>query len=360
MFIEKMAQLRSSELRLARRREEALHRMRTSIFQTMTPMKVILAEYSKMTTRGFDCYLLAKSLRIVNDTISARGNSPKLWSDYSIYEMDTSWRFEKVFQDVKFGLAGPNGNDPSFAYFSAPHMAEVSRQLGELGYKNTELVPLWFAKIDALIADEYVHQGVSFGQAVYGGMKGFVPRHYIYRGFEDSMEFKEHMQTLIDWNTQSGSQKPTASRGAGADEQPTYLDVDPEQAVKTKVEQVWAAHGKGPEDALSRKQAKEAVEGWCRDLKMSGPVKDRSVQSIWKQIDKQRAGVPSPRLEEYLKQASADHEVIEVQEAMEQLMAAADQMKTVQIDQQAAIDNVRAQYFKLQNASSKHDFLQEN
>ena len=35
-------------------------------------------------------------------------------------------------------------------------------------------------------------------------------------------------------------------------------------------------------------------------------------------------------------------------------------MKTVQIEQQAAIDNVRAQYFRLQNASDKHDFLEKN
>ena len=189
IFIEKMTQLRNSELRLARKREEALQRMRAALFQSMTPLKICLSEYSKMTTRGFDCYLLAKSLRIVNETINARGTHPKLWSDYSIHEMDTSWRFDKVFQDVKFGLAGPKGNDPNFSYFSAPNMADVSRQLGELGYKNTELIPLWFAKIDAMIADENVLQEVSFEQAMYGGMKGFVPRHYIYRGFEDNKEF---------------------------------------------------------------------------------------------------------------------------------------------------------------------------
>lgn len=103
-----------------------------------------------MTVRGFDCTLLAKSLSIVNDVVNARGNKPRLWSDYSIHEMDTSWRFEKVFQDIKFGLGGANGNDPYSVFFSASNMANVSRQLGELGYKNTELLPLWFAKIDSM------------------------------------------------------------------------------------------------------------------------------------------------------------------------------------------------------------------
>jgi hypothetical protein len=33
-------------------------------------------------------------------------------------------------------------------------MANTARNLGELGYKNTELLPLWFAKIDRMLQED--------------------------------------------------------------------------------------------------------------------------------------------------------------------------------------------------------------
>ena len=52
-----------------------------------------------------------------------------------------------------------------------------------------------------MLSDVRVEQKSDFDSAVYGGMKNFVPRHYIYRGFEENEEFKEHMQTLLEWQT---------------------------------------------------------------------------------------------------------------------------------------------------------------
>jgi hypothetical protein len=124
---------------------------------------------------------------------------PKLNKDYSVFDFDVSWRMEKVFQDLKFGLAGLKGDDPYSVFFSSYNMAEISRQLGELGYKNTDLLPLWFAKIDAMLEELKHEQILDFDHAVYGGMKNFVPRHYVYKGFEENSEFKEHMQTLLEW-----------------------------------------------------------------------------------------------------------------------------------------------------------------
>ena len=37
---------------------------------------------------------------------------------------------EKLYQDLRFGLAGPKGNDPYSVFFSSYNMAEISRQLG--------------------------------------------------------------------------------------------------------------------------------------------------------------------------------------------------------------------------------------
>ena len=199
IFIEKMSQLQKNEERAARKRKAALDRMNASVLMSMTPLKACLSEYIAMTTRGFDCQFLADSLRMINQAVSARGNVPKVGKDYSITDLDVSWRMEKLFQDLRFGLSGPKGNDPHSVFFSSYNMAEISRQLGELGYKNTDLLPLWFAKLDAMLEDVKVEQKLDFEQAVYGGMKNFVPRHYIYQGYEENAEFKEHMQTLMEW-----------------------------------------------------------------------------------------------------------------------------------------------------------------
>jgi len=52
----------------------------------------------------------------------------------------------KVTEDIKFGL-DPNPN----IFFSPYNMASVARNLGEIGYKNTEIMPMWFDKIEAML-----------------------------------------------------------------------------------------------------------------------------------------------------------------------------------------------------------------
>jgi len=133
--------------------------------------------------------VLAESLKRLNQTVAALGNDPLSFSDLSLSEMDQSWRLEKVTEDLRFGL------DPKPNVFFSPHnLATVARELGTLGYKNTELMPLWFDKIEALLgapSSEALIAGaaVSFDQARFGGQKNFVPRHYIYQGFDGSKEF---------------------------------------------------------------------------------------------------------------------------------------------------------------------------
>ena len=87
---------------------------------------------------------------------------------------------DKVTEDVKFGL-DPNPN----VFFSPYNLAKVARNLGELGYKNTEVMPMWFDKIDSMLGktstNDYIKGAkVEFGQAMFGGLKNFKPRHYIY------------------------------------------------------------------------------------------------------------------------------------------------------------------------------------
>ena len=92
---------------------------------------------------------------------------------------------EKVSDDLKFGLSGDT-------FFSGVNMAATSRHLGELGYKNTEIIPLWFDKIIYMLDhpnEVDVSKSIPFEQAVYGGHLNFVPRHYIFQGFESNQEF---------------------------------------------------------------------------------------------------------------------------------------------------------------------------
>ena len=75
----------------------------------------------------------------------ALGNHPVRTNDYTLSEMDQSWRLDKVTEDIKFGL-NPNPN----VFFSPYNLAKVARNLGEIGYKNNEVMPMWFNKIEAM------------------------------------------------------------------------------------------------------------------------------------------------------------------------------------------------------------------
>lgn len=103
---------------------------------------------------------------------------------------------QKLIDDIKFGLRPDQ-------FFSPVHLAETSEKLGEIGYKNTDLLPAFFDKINTLLDERILGkkepQKLDFDQAVYGGPKNFIPRHYIFRGFENSDEFNEYLQILLEW-----------------------------------------------------------------------------------------------------------------------------------------------------------------
>lgn len=145
LFITKMLQLQKSERRFDAKAQKAYKRMQFSPLISQTPIKSVLSEYNKLTVRGFDCDVLANSLKYLSQTIQAKGNCPKVYADYSLPEMDISWRFDKVSSDVKFALQ----NDTQF--FSATNMALSSRHLGDIGYKNTEMISIWFDKLDRML-----------------------------------------------------------------------------------------------------------------------------------------------------------------------------------------------------------------
>lgn len=46
-------------------------------------------------------------------------------------------------------------------------------------------------------------KSLEFNDAVYGGAKGFVDRHYVFKGFQNSEEFNEYLQVLMEWERDS-------------------------------------------------------------------------------------------------------------------------------------------------------------
>ena len=98
---------------------------------------------------------------------------------------------------MKFGLRPDQ-------FFSAHHLAQTSLNLGAIGYKNTELIPIIFDKLNVMLDERQLgikteQHELSFKDAVYGGPKGFVDRHYVFKGFQNSQEFNEYLQILMDW-----------------------------------------------------------------------------------------------------------------------------------------------------------------
>lgn len=111
-----------------------------------TPIKLILSEYNKMTSQGFDGRIMNGSLKHLVQAVQGRGNKPRVFNDYSLPELDTSQRMNKLAEDLKFALTSEQP-------FSSHLFASSSRYLGDLGYKNTELLPLWFVKIDQMLKE---------------------------------------------------------------------------------------------------------------------------------------------------------------------------------------------------------------
>ena len=101
---------------------------------------------------------------------------PKTYDDLSIFEMDSNWRMDKVAEDLKFALS----DNPNI-YFSPYNLAKVAREVGELGYKNTEVIPLWFDKLDAMHrraigvdpSIDYEKSKISLQDHMFGSQKGF-------------------------------------------------------------------------------------------------------------------------------------------------------------------------------------------
>lgn len=200
-------------------------------------------------------------------TLRARGNEPRPYEDYSTRELDISWRMQMLARHLCTAL-----NEQ--VYFNHYDIGQTSRLLGEIGYKDVEVIEAYFDKLNRLLDErdqdyQKPKRQIDFEKAVYGDFLNFVPRHYIFEGFESNEEFRQHLTTLLEWQV-------------GQNDGLATLEVDPTQ------------------------------------------------------------------------------EIMELEESMGKLIAAASTVNDLNVNVQASIDSLRQQYFKLQEVSDKHDWMNEN
>ena len=208
IFIAKMNNLYKSEIRFRKRQRQRLRFQRNAALYSHTPLKDILRTYNELTVRGFDSELTARTLQNVSGALRARGYRPRVMNDYSLEEMRQSWRMQKVVDDIQFGLR-------SDQYFSPVYLAETCNALAEINYKNTDLYPQFFEKINSMLNERFLgtkyHEQFQFNTAIYGGPKNFLSRHYVFKGFENNDEFSEYLKILLDWQQNKQEFNLTAS-----------------------------------------------------------------------------------------------------------------------------------------------------
>lgn len=135
-----------AEERWARREQNTLTQMQSSFVNSRRPLKNILYHYNKAAVRGFESSLVAKTLEQLNTALKARGNHPRAYEDYSTHEFDISWRMQMLSEHIKEALGDR-------MYFNHHFLGLTSRQLGEIGYKDAELIQKFFDKLHKMIAD---------------------------------------------------------------------------------------------------------------------------------------------------------------------------------------------------------------
>lgn len=197
IFISKMEQLASSEEYIRDYNATQLTKMQHAFVNGKTPLKDILMHYSKASKQGFDSKFVTQTLEILKNALRARGNIPRAFDDYNMHEFDSSWRMQQLTSHIKTAM----GEE---MYFNHYYLGLASRQLGEMGHKDTELIQKTFDKLNLMINERESNKirskaPLDFEQAVYGGFKNLIPRHYVYDGFESNQEFAQHLHTLLQW-----------------------------------------------------------------------------------------------------------------------------------------------------------------
>ena len=207
IFISKMEQLARAEGRWRKQEKASLFKMQSAFMTSQKPLKDSLFYYNKAAVKGFDSSLVSNTLEQIKLILRARGNQPRPYDDYTTRELDISWRMQLLASHIKTALSDK-------LYFNHYFMGQASRQLGEIGYKDNEVIQKYFDKLH-LMLDAREREGLKvkepldFQHAVYGSFLNFIPRHHVFDGFESSEEFQQHLTTLLDWQVRRNDGRKT-------------------------------------------------------------------------------------------------------------------------------------------------------
>lgn len=141
-----MEQLQRADKRERIALNKTVKQMQNAFVTSQQPLKDVLHFYNKAAVKGFDSALVSKTLEQIKLTLLARGNRPRTYDDYTTREFDLSWRMHLLADHIKLGL----GNEIYFNHF---HMANSSKHLGEIGFKDTELIQKYFDKLDGMLQE---------------------------------------------------------------------------------------------------------------------------------------------------------------------------------------------------------------
>lgn len=130
-------------MKYRKKQDKKYFQMQQAHVTSQTPLKDILRFYNDLSVRGFESSSIVESLRQVSKSLRGRGQQARVHNDYNTADLDHSWRMHKLIDDVKFGLRPDQ-------YFSPLHLAQTSQLLGEIGFKNTSLIPLFFDKVSMI------------------------------------------------------------------------------------------------------------------------------------------------------------------------------------------------------------------
>ena len=107
--------------------------MQSAYMTSGKPLKDLLYYYSKAAVKGFESSLVMNTLHQILMTLRARGNEPRPFEDYSTRELDGSWRMQMLASHLSTALRKD-------LYFNHYHMGQASRLLGEIGFKDVEVI----------------------------------------------------------------------------------------------------------------------------------------------------------------------------------------------------------------------------
>ena len=73
-------------------------------------------------------------------------------------------------------------------------MAKTAKKLGEIGFKDTAIIQKYFDKLNLMLTEREqklprIREPLELTDTIYGSYRNFIPKHYVFDGFESSQEF---------------------------------------------------------------------------------------------------------------------------------------------------------------------------